>query len=211
LCGDDVNVLDLFSGIGGFALGFDREGFQPLAFCEIDERCRAVLAKHWPHVPVYADIRDHGGLPVSGLVGSWQESRPIGLAEFFGVRADWIVVENVAHTWKRWVPELRSRLFVAGYASVPLQLSAYEVGAKHLRRRVFVVAHTDCERLRELSRWWSGPGRKVAKELAGSWDSTPRGLGTNDGLPDWVDRRKQLGNAVVPYAAQMIAKAIKSN
>jgi DNA (cytosine-5)-methyltransferase 1 len=204
-----VNVLDLFSGIGGFALGFDREGFQPLAFCEIDAGCRAVLAKHWPHVPIYADVRDHSGLPVSGLVGSRQADRSHGLAEFFDVRPDWIVVENVAHTWKRWVPELRSRLFVAGYASVPLQLSAFEVGAEHLRRRVFVAAHTNSERLRELSRWWSRQGRQVADELAEPWDSAPRRLGTDDGLPDWVDRRKQLGNAVVPYAAQLIAKAIK--
>ena len=212
LCVDDqlVKHIDLFSGIGGFALGFDREGIKPAAFVELDERCQSVLIRRWPGVPVYRDVADLGGLPVPGSVSSGQAGGTRRLQELADVRADWVVVENVAHTWKKWVPELRSRLFVAGYASVPLQLSAYQVGAKHLRRRVFVVAHTDCERLRELSGWWSREGRQVADELAQSWDSAPRGLGTNDGLPDWPHRRKQLGNAVVPYAAQLVARAIKS-
>jgi DNA (cytosine-5)-methyltransferase 1 len=52
-----VNVLDLFSGIGGFSLGLERAGMRTIAFCEIDPFCRAVLRKHWPDVPVYDDVR----------------------------------------------------------------------------------------------------------------------------------------------------------
>jgi DNA (cytosine-5)-methyltransferase 1 len=52
-----VNVLDLFSGIGGFSLGLERAGMRTVAFCEIDPYCRAVLRKHWPDVPVYDDVR----------------------------------------------------------------------------------------------------------------------------------------------------------
>jgi len=52
-----VNVLDLFSGIGGFSLGLERAGMRTVAFCEIDPYCRAVLRRHWPDVPVYDDIR----------------------------------------------------------------------------------------------------------------------------------------------------------
>lgn len=203
--------IDLFSGVGGFSIGFEREGFETVAFCEFDAGCRAVLGRHWPRVPIYADIRDHSGLPVSGLVGSRQAHRPLRLAELVDVRPDWVVVENGQHTWGKWVPELRSRLHAIGYASVPLQVSAAEVGAVHLRRRVFVVAHADSEQLRELSRWWSRQGRQVADELAQSWDSAPRGLGTDDELPDWVDRRHALGNAVVPNAAQLVARAIVSS
>ena len=51
------NVLDLFSGIGGFSLGLERAGFKTVAFCEIEPYCRRVLAKHWPEVPCYNDIR----------------------------------------------------------------------------------------------------------------------------------------------------------
>ena len=55
---EKLRVLDLFSGIGGFSLGLERTGgFETVAFCEIDPYCRKVLAKHWPGVPQYEDIR----------------------------------------------------------------------------------------------------------------------------------------------------------
>jgi len=52
-----MRVLDLFSGIGGFALGMERAGHDVVAFCEIDDFCVQVLEKHWPNIPVYRDIR----------------------------------------------------------------------------------------------------------------------------------------------------------
>lgn len=55
---DRLKVLDLFSGIGGFSLGLERTGgFETVAFCEIEEFPRKVLAKHWPGVPCYDDVR----------------------------------------------------------------------------------------------------------------------------------------------------------
>ncbi len=63
--------LDLFSGIGGFALGLERAGHETVAFCEIDPFCRKVLAKHWPAVPCYDDIRTltAGRLAADGIIG----------------------------------------------------------------------------------------------------------------------------------------------
>ena len=50
--------LDLFSGIGGFALAADRVfGKVDHIFCEIDPFCQEVLKKHWPNSKIYGDIR----------------------------------------------------------------------------------------------------------------------------------------------------------
>ena len=53
-----MKILDLFSGIGGFTLGFEwaSSEFKTVAFCEIDKYAQKVLKKHWPEVPIYDDI-----------------------------------------------------------------------------------------------------------------------------------------------------------
>ena len=52
-----LNCLDLFSGIGGFALGFGRVGIKTDVFVEIDEDAQKVLRKNFPGVPIYGDIK----------------------------------------------------------------------------------------------------------------------------------------------------------
>lgn len=64
-----MKVLDLFSGIGGFSLGLERTGgFETVAFCEIEEFPRKVLAKHWPDVPIHRDVRKLTAEDVGGTV-----------------------------------------------------------------------------------------------------------------------------------------------
>lgn len=50
--------LDLFSGIGGFAYATDQvwDNVEHI-FCEWDDFCQKVLAKHWPESEIYGDIR----------------------------------------------------------------------------------------------------------------------------------------------------------
>jgi DNA (cytosine-5)-methyltransferase 1 len=66
----------LFSGIGTWALASkevwpDRE---MVGFCEIDPFCQAVLNKHFPDVPIYADIRT--------LAADTEHARLVGAKEF---------------------------------------------------------------------------------------------------------------------------------
>ncbi len=51
--------LDLFSGIGGFALAAQQvwEDYETVAFCDNDRFCQQVLRKRFPNVPIYGDIR----------------------------------------------------------------------------------------------------------------------------------------------------------
>lgn len=67
----------------------------------------------------------------------------------------WIVVENVYQAWRKWVPVVRSGLAELGYTSVPLRVSAAEVGAWHRRARGFVVANNDGHLVRQQ------PGRSL--------------------------------------------------
>lgn len=50
--------LDLFSGIGGFALAAQWARIETIGFVEIDKFCQKVLRKHWPNVPIVEDIHD---------------------------------------------------------------------------------------------------------------------------------------------------------
>ena len=52
-----MRVLDLFSGIGGFAYaGHLLGGFTTLDFVEIDPYCQQILRKNFPNVPIHDDI-----------------------------------------------------------------------------------------------------------------------------------------------------------
>lgn len=105
-------MLDLFSGIGGIALAAHWAGIETAAFVEIDPFCRAVLAKHWPAVPQFEDIRDVTADTLSGIgridiVAGGFPCQPFSLAgQRQGARDDrhlWPqmlrIVEDVRPTW----------------------------------------------------------------------------------------------------------------
>ena len=161
-----MTIGSLFSGIGGLELGLERAGLGPVLFqVEQNKFCLSVLAKHWPTVPRFTDVRAVGSdLPrVDVLCGGFpcQDVSSAGEpCSFAGERSGlWyeyrrivetlapsvVVVENVASGARRWLPHVRRDLHVLGYRTRAFQLSAADVGAPHLRRRVFVVAHHDVQ------------------------------------------------------------------
>ena len=60
-----LTFIELFAGIGGFSLGFERAGLQCIGHCEIDPYAQKVLKRHWPDVPLYTDVRKITGLEIN--------------------------------------------------------------------------------------------------------------------------------------------------
>lgn len=58
--GGAPTFISLFSGVGGFDLGLERAGWECVGQCDNDPFCNKVLAKHWPGVKRYDDVRNVG-------------------------------------------------------------------------------------------------------------------------------------------------------
>jgi len=167
-----LKVLDLFSGIGGFSLGLERTGgFETVAFCEIEKFPQKVLAKHWPEVPIYEDVRDvtaeqlradgiipnviTGGFPcqdisVAGNQKGIGEGTRSGLwsecARLVGeIRPDYAIFENVTALLSgadgKWFERVLWDLSEVGYDAEWHCISASELGAHHHRDRVWIISY----------------------------------------------------------------------
>lgn len=155
-----LNHLDLFSGIGGFALGLSwTGGFKTTGFCEIDPYCQQVLRKHWPDVPIYNDVKDFdhdgtvdiltGGYPcqgesLAGLQKGAGDDRWLWPEMFSCVqkyRPSWVIGENVAGHVTMGLDTVLSDLESEAYTCQAFIIPACAAGAHHRRDRVWVVAH----------------------------------------------------------------------
>lgn len=56
--GPNLTVASFFSGIGGFDLGFERNGFSIEYQCEIHDYCTTILERHWPETPKGKNIKE---------------------------------------------------------------------------------------------------------------------------------------------------------
>lgn len=234
------SVLDLFSGIGGFSLGLQWAGFETAAFCEADEFCQRVLARHWPGVPIYPDIRTLdlarlrrdgidpflicGGFPCqdvslagrgAGLDGPrsglWAE-----MARLIGdCRPRWVLVENVPALRTRGADLVIGDLAALDYATWAFVVGAAHAGAPHRRGRVFLLArdisaHPHRARLAVRQRFSTRSARLLPAERFGGWLAPPCVRRVDDGFPGRVDRVRSLGNAVVPALAAMFGRSINA-
>jgi DNA (cytosine-5)-methyltransferase 1 len=155
----------LFSGIGGFDLGFQRAGMVCRWQVEIDAACRQVLARHWPDVPRYEDVKNVGDgtlAPVDVICGGFPcqdvsvAGKRAGLAgersglwfEFHRILGElhprWAVIENVpgllSSNGGRDFAAIVSGLVELGYRVAWRVLDAQYFGVAQRRRRVFLVA-----------------------------------------------------------------------
>lgn len=52
-----MKFIDLFAGIGGFRMGFEKAGYNCVFSCEINQRCREVYSNNYQEIP-WGDIRE---------------------------------------------------------------------------------------------------------------------------------------------------------
>ncbi len=234
---NNLRHLDLFSGVGGFALAASMvwgERHQIHAFVEIEPFCQAVLRQHWPGIPIHDDIRtyNHDGSTIDIITGGFPctqtsvaaaihnkrdglNGKDSGLwFEYFrivqAIRPTWVVVENPGGV-KAWESQISGSLEGIGYRVSRLAFTAGDCGLPHIRRRYFYIANCDGQGL-EVTRQTGSPTTAWATRLAaygGDWlTGSPGACGVFNGVPHRVDRVKAIGNSVAPQVAEKCLELI---
>lgn len=193
-----------FRASAAFSLGLERTGgFETVAFCEIEDYPRRVLAKHWPKVPIYHDVREltadtlrRDGIAVDVICGGFPcqdisfAGKGAGIAgERSGLwreyarlvrelRPRFVIVENVAALLGRGLADVLGDLAAIGYDAEWHCIPASAVGAPHRRDRLWIVAHPGGEQHESDSTAFR---RALAAQLhAANADSQGEHVGTVD-------------------------------
>jgi DNA (cytosine-5)-methyltransferase 1 len=153
--------LDLFSGIGGFALACRMVGgIETIGFSEIDTYANSILKRHWPSVPNYGDIRNVRGIQCDIITGGFpcQPFSSLGnragkddnrylWPEMLRVISEsgcrWVCAENVPRIIGVALDDVFDDLEREGFAAWAANIPACAVSAPHYRPRVWVVAHRE--------------------------------------------------------------------
>lgn len=189
-----LNGLDLFSGIGGLALAL-APWVRPVAYCEKDQYATSVLLSRMldgqlPVAPIWDDIKTlrgvglpqvdivYGGPPcqdfsVAGTGAGLGGSRGSLMFEFLRVagecNARFVFLENVPALAVRGLERVLLGFNELGHDARWTIVSAFEVGAPHLRRRLWVLSNA--------ARIGCGKdGLESNEERAGLWPSGSEGI-----------------------------------
>ena len=154
--------IDLFSGIGGFALAARWAGVETVAFCEIEKYAQRVLRKNFPGIRILEDVRSFpaaqfrqpwlitGGYPCqpfsqAGKRRGAEDDRHLW-PSMFGIirtsRPNWILAENVAGHVTLGLDEVLADLEGEDYAVQPIIIPACAVDAPHRRDRVWILGNS---------------------------------------------------------------------
>ena len=205
-----MRVGSLFSGIGGMDLGFEVAGGYEIAWqVEKDAWCRRVLAKHWPDVPRYEDVTTLtgeelepvdlicGGFPCQPVSHAGQQKGTDDdrwlwphFARLLGVlRPRYALVENVPGLFTandgRAFGEVVGDLAALGYDCEWHVISAADVGAPHLRKRVWIVAQSKRARPRVQSGHTEAGGQ--GRQCPGASESAVVSPDDGETRPEGID------------------------
>ena len=224
--GGVVTVGGLFSGIGGIERGLEAAGMRVLWHAESDEFCRRLLARHWPGVPCYTDVRDTvhaervdvlaGGFPCQHVSQAAARTTradgwlwPLFAEVIAAQRPRWVIIENTEglRYANRGLSDVLSDLAGLGFDAEWRVVRASDFGAPHKRARVWVVAYSNAHGESALPVDDEAPLLSEPFQAVPDWRALPD-LRVADGVPDRVLRRERLGNAVVPAVAEWVGSCV---
>ena len=208
---------------------------QTIAFCECDPFCQAVLARHWPTIKIYDDIRtltyerlsSDGLLPIDLICGGFPcqdisiAGRHAGITGkksslwkelcrlISVVRPRYALVENVANLLSgdhgQWMGAVLGDLAKIGFDAEWHCIPAAVIGAPHHRDRVWIMAYPHGSRQQGAFRPIMGANDLIRSDW---WQTEPYLCRMADGLPQQSHRLRALGNAVVPQLVHLLGRAI---
>lgn len=169
-----LTLGSLFDGISGFPLAASWAGIETKWLSEIDPFCLKVSKKNFTNTVQYGDIREIGigrkwqpeavdiicgGFPcqpfsIAGKQQGKDDNRylwPEMLRVISEVRPRWVIGENVTGIINLALDEVLTSLEDEGYKTEIFIIPACAVNAPHRRDRVWIVAHTDSPRCKELN------------------------------------------------------------
>ena len=217
----------MFSGVGGFALGYETAGWRTRAFCENDPEAVRVLRRRWPGVEIVQDAKMSakigtidcitGGIPcqdislansgkMTGLDGSKSSAWNFMRDAVERHSPEYVIIENSPVLRGRGLDRVLHEVASLGYDAEWHCIPATAVGAPHSRDRVIVIAYPAgvgdwIPEGQVLSR------RHFLKHFL-RWPPEPSFRRVDDGVPRQSHRLKQLGNAVVPAIVRGVALAV---
>ena len=170
----ELKLLDLFSGIAGFSYAAEKivKGYKTTQFVENDSYCQSVIRKNFPDIPIHDDITtfkaERGQFDVFTVGFPCQDLSVAGKKKGIGegtrsglfyesirllreVRPRFALFENVrnllSHENGETFQEVLFQIAKAGYDAEWSVISARDMGACHLRERIWIVAYTHGKRL----------------------------------------------------------------
>ena len=223
-----MEFIDLFAGIGGISLGLERAGMECVAQIEIDDFCQKMLAKHWPDVPKFKDVKDVGkyNLPTADLICGGVPCQSISQAASRSERGNgwlwpemmrvineleprWVIFENpeAIRFQNRGLGIIIRDLTENGFDYFWDILSAAEFGAPHKRARLWLVANSNRDGKSKLREYAEAHQLQKLTLDNRTWPNPPRTLSVDDGIPNGVALR-MYGNTVVPLISEFIGQCI---
>lgn len=158
-----ITHIDLFSGIGAFALAAKRSNIKTIQFVEIDPFCQFILKKQFQGVSIHDDIKTYtgespcdiitGGFPCQDVAsinkfGTGLEGTRSGLwFEMFRIinkaKPKFVVIENVRDIRNRSIGIILENLSSIGYNAEWHTIVASDFGSPHERERIFIIAYSN--------------------------------------------------------------------